>query len=126
MLVGVDRFLSAPWGQGMGSAGPAYRHVLKLQGESRAQIEEYDRYYIPESWYIQQYIEGGWIGGTLFLAIIAVIFVALMVIHPILGAMFAGIGFMNLFLHTFESSVIALPLFLLVGFFIAYGKQKST
>ncbi len=35
-------------------------------------------------------------------------------IHPILGALFAGVGSMNLFLHTFESSVVSLVLFLLI------------
>lgn len=28
MIVGYERFISEPMGQGMGSAGPAYRHVL--------------------------------------------------------------------------------------------------
>lgn len=125
MLVWVDRFLSAPLGQGMWSAWPAYRHVLGLQGETRKQIEEQDRYYIPESWYIQQYIEGGMIGGTLFMLIMGLLFVALLLLHPILGSMFAGIGLMNLFLHTFESSVIAFPLFLLIGLLLAYAKKVS-
>lgn len=57
MIVGFERFMSAPMGQGMGSSGPAYRHVLKLHEASRAEVEERDRFYIPESWYIQQFIE---------------------------------------------------------------------
>lgn len=57
MLVGVNRFLEKPLGHGMGSAGPAYRHVLKLESHGRDSVEEQDRYYIPESWYIQQFIE---------------------------------------------------------------------
>ena len=33
--------------------------------------------------------------------------------------MFAGIGVMNLFLHTFESSVLVLSLFMIVGLLLA-------
>ncbi len=48
-----------------------------------------------------------------------------MSIHPILGALFAGVGTMNLFLHTFESSVVALSLFLLVGLLLAHKKNAK-
>lgn len=57
MMVGVNRFLGAPMGQGMGSSGPAYRYVQNLQQDKRDDIEERDRYFIPESWYIQQFVE---------------------------------------------------------------------
>lgn len=56
MKVGIERTIDHPFGQGLGSAGPAYRHVMKLDN-SNANITELDRYYIPESWYIQQFIE---------------------------------------------------------------------
>ncbi len=57
MIIGVERFIEQPLGQGLGSSGPAYRHVMNLEGESRKSIEETDVFYIPESWYIQQFVE---------------------------------------------------------------------
>lgn len=122
MIVGYERFMSQPMGQGMGSAGPAYRHVLGLHQDSRASVEEQDRFYIPESWYIQQFVEGGLIGGVLFLAISAVIFFSLFGVHSVLGGMFAAIGAMNVFLHTYESSVLSFSLFALIGVILGYFK----
>lgn len=109
----------------MGSSGPAYRHVLKLQHTERAEIEEQDRYYIPESWYIQQFVEGGFLGGTLFLVISAMIFFSLFYTSSILAGMFAGIGAMNLFLHTYESSVLSMSLFIFLGLILAYAKKPN-
>jgi len=57
MQVGIDRVKDHPFGQGLGSAGPGYRYVQDLSEMPRSQIESLDRYYIPESWYIQQFIE---------------------------------------------------------------------
>ena len=104
----------------MGSAGPAYRYVVDLNNNTPDQIRELDSYYIPESWYIQQYIEGGIFGGVLFMVLMFSIFIALTGLHPFLGALFAGVGLTNFFLHTFESSVLSLSLFFLVGIFLAY------
>ena len=55
--------------------------------------------------------------------IMAVLFFSLSALHPILGALFAGVGIMNLFLHTFESSIVSLSLFMLIGFLLAYKKH---
>lgn len=122
MAVGVNRTLSQPLGQGLGSAGPAYRYVNNLKNDTREQVEQQDRFYIPESWYIQQFIEGWILGGIIFLGIMVLIFLTLFSIHPILAGMFAGIGIMNTFLHTFESSVLSMALFGLIGIIFAYKK----
>jgi hypothetical protein len=123
MMTGLHRTMEHPLGQWLGSAGPAYRYVMHLTDKNSTEIAELDRYYIPESWYIQQFIEWWYLGGTLFLLIMFFIFLSLMSMHPILGALFAGVGTMNLFLHTFESSVIALSLFLLIGLLLAHQKN---
>jgi hypothetical protein len=34
---------------------------MRLTDKGHTEIDELDRYYIPESWYIQQFIEGGYI-----------------------------------------------------------------
>ncbi|NRH20493.1 O-antigen ligase family protein [Candidatus Gracilibacteria bacterium] len=122
MIVGAHRVMDYPFGQGLGSAGPAYRHIVDITSND---IIELDRFYIPESWYIQQFIEGGYIGGILFLCIIISIFGLLLCVHPILGALFAGVSFMNVFLHTFESSVVSLLLFMLVGIILGHRKYAK-
>jgi hypothetical protein len=48
-----------------------------------------------------------------------------MMIHPVLGALFAWVSTMNLFLHTFESSIVSLSLFLLVWMFLAYKQDAK-
>ena len=50
------------------------------------------------------------------------LFWMLIIKSPILGGMFVGIGVMNLFLHTFESSVLVLSLFMLIGLLLAEKK----
>lgn len=125
MIQGYHRFLDHPFGQGLWSAGPAYRYVDKLQGERREDIEELDRFYIPESWYIQQFIEGGFIWGILFIWVMWVIFLGLLYIHPVLAGTFSGLLIMNFFLHTFESSFLSLSAFLIFWLIIAHKHALS-
>ncbi len=125
MLVGYNRFLDHPFWQGLGSAGPAYRYVMNLENTKREDIENLDRFYIPESWYIQQFIEWGFIIGFLFLIFVGYILWNTIKISPILGWTFLSVLVMNFFLHTFESSLVSLSLFLLLGLFIGSSlKQK--
>jgi hypothetical protein len=125
MLTGIKRVIDHPIGQWLGSAGPAYRNVIDLSNKTHNETIDLDAYYIPESWYIQQFIEGGVLGGILFLCIMMSFFVALMLVHPVLGALFAWVGTMNFFLHTFESSVVSLSLFFLIGIFLAYKNNAK-
>lgn len=121
MIIGVERFVSAPLGQGLGSAGPGYRKVINSDIKNG---EISDTFYIPESWYIQQFIEWGIVGGISFLILMWLFFIQLVRTHATLGAMLFGILVMNFFLHTFESSVLVLPLFLIIG--IILSKNSST
>lgn len=116
MITSIERFREHPLGQWLGSSGPAYRHIIPVDASN---MEEKDRFYIPESWYIQQFVEGWVISGILFLLTMLIVFIYLMQKSAILGGMFAGIWVMNLFLHTFESSVLSLSLFLLIGLILA-------
>lgn len=125
MIIGMKRTLEYPFGQWLGSAGPAYRYVMKLTESSHNDIVERDTYYIPESWYIQQFIEWWFVAGILFLGIIVSLFISLLLIHPLLGGLFAWVATMNLFLHTFESSIVSLSLFLLVWILLANRKNAK-
>lgn len=120
MITSIERFKEHPLGQWLASSGPAYRYVNTVDATN---MEEKDRFYIPESWYIQQFVEGGVIGGILFLSIMLVLFLGLVTKNPILWGMFAWVGIMNLFLHTFESSVLVLSLFVLIGLLLSEKRK---
>jgi hypothetical protein len=121
MMTGIQRFGENPWGSGLASAGPAYRYSLSLEEKSREDIEALDRYYIPESWYIQQMVEGGIPGFALFMSIIFLLLHALWRTHIALLGMFVGILGMNMFLHTFEAAYLSMLLFALLG--VILGKR---
>lgn len=73
-----------------------------------------EHYYIPESWYIQQLIEGG-ILGLFFLVIVFVLLLVNLRKYPAIFAAFVGVLVMNTFLHSFESMHTALSLFLILA-----------
>jgi hypothetical protein len=119
MVVWVQRAIEYPLGQWLGSSGPGYRHVLDLENLSRPEIEKLDVTYIPESWYIQQFIEWWFLWGILFILLMFLFLQWLYRVHVILAGTFVSILIMNFFLHTFESSPISLSLFLLIGLFLS-------
>lgn len=124
MITSIHRFQEHPLGQWLASSGPAYRYVHPEVNATN--MEEMDRFYIPESWFLQQFVEGWLLGGMLFIFLMVWIFILLLWQSGILAGMFAGILTMNLFLHTFESSVLVLSLFLLIGLILGHtGKRKS-
>lgn len=115
MIEWAKRAIAHPFGQWLWSAGPAYRYTQNLEWIDRQKIEELDRFYIPESWYIQQFIEGGILWGILFLLLMGIILWRLYKVHVLLSGMFISLLTMNFFLHTFESAFLSLSLFLLIG-----------
>ncbi|MDD5197276.1 MAG: O-antigen ligase family protein [Candidatus Gracilibacteria bacterium] len=124
-MTGLQRFAEHPMGQGLGTAGPAYRYVVKLSENPiyGGEIKKTEDYSIPESWYIQQLVEGGVIGFVLFVAIMGTIAWILFPLSPTFFASFVAVLTMNLFLHSFESVYISLILFLILGLFV--GKRKK-
>ncbi len=123
MGIGISRFLEHPLGQWLWSAWPGYRYVENLSGKDRTEIEKLDIEKIPESWYIQQFIEGWVWWWILFILIMWVITFWLYRSHVILVGMFFSILIMNFFLHTFESSLISLSLFSYIGLILASKKS---
>ncbi len=133
MYIGYVRFLEQPFGHGLAQAGPASRAIASvnqepiptasLDGEMKRLADFFsarnpdfifstEHYYIPESWYIQQLIEGGIIGFFFFVCT-GVMFLFLLKKYPIFIAAFLGVLVMNTFLHSFESVHTALVLFIL-------------
>jgi len=146
MYIGYIRFLEQPFGHGLAQAGPASRAIASvsqepipsesLDGEMKKLNEFFfarnpdfvfstEHYYIPESWYIQQLIEGG-IVGFFFFVCIWVIILFLLKKYPIFIAVFLGVLVMNTFLHSFESVHTALVLFILFASLFIRGGKSST
>lgn len=73
-----------------------------------------EHYYIPESWYIQQMIEGGVVGFFFFAIVFALTLINLRK-YPAMLAALAGVLVMNTFLHSFESVHTALVFFLIIA-----------
>lgn len=111
MIIGLNRFKEKPLGQGLAESGPAYRAVHDMTNVK-------EDFYIPESWYIQQLVEGGFIALLLFLAIMATIAFRLWKKSIFIFGGFIAILAMNGLLHSFETSYAAMLLFMILGLFM--------
>lgn len=119
MEIGIDRFLEKPFGSGLWESWPTYRNT-HTDLENTKEIEEY---YIPESWFIQQLVEGWFIYFLLFMSILWLIGKKLFQTSKVLFSMFLAILVMNVFLHTFEATYLSILLFLFLGLF--YKKSEN-
>ncbi|MCK9272652.1 O-antigen ligase family protein [Candidatus Gracilibacteria bacterium] len=117
MIIGVKEFVKKPFGAGLASSGPAYRPT-----HDTTNIDE--KFFIPESWFIQQLVEGGIIGFLLFVFIMFSIFLKLYSFSIPITASFIAIMVMNLFLHTFEATYVAVALFAILGIILSSEKVK--
>lgn len=114
---GAYYIMQYPFGLGLGDAGPASARFAR-PGETG---------FLPESWYLQVGLESGIIGLVLFLAILAM--VALQLLRrrtaeskaSLLGLV--GVSAACLFLHSWESSVVALTFWTLAG--VALSRTDS-
>ncbi len=116
MTIWVNRFLSHPFGEWLSSSWPASRYVYSIEWKKQ------EDFYIPESWFIQQLVEGGFIGFILFVSIMAILFFFLLKIDAVLAVMFFAVMMMNLFLHTFEATYVSALFFILI--WILYSKKE--
>lgn len=122
-------------GTGLAQAGPASRLVtlvtdrpvaseitdpvmkaltVKLKKENPDFYFSTSNFYIPESWYVQQLVEGGVIACFFLLAFLSIVLVRLSR-YPYLFGAFLGVMIMNIFLHSFESVHTVLALFTLLS-----------
>lgn len=111
MIIWFNQFKSNPLGSWLASSGPGYRFTHDITNTD-------EKYFIPESWYIQQLVEWWIIGFILFMAIILTIAYMIYPISIWLFFSFMAILAMNVFLHTFEASYISIILFLFLGLFL--------
>ncbi len=129
MVTGFERFREHPvFGEGLASSGPAYRFVVPQNSEENlyeGETKTKEDYYIPESWYVQQLVEGGIPALASFLAILFFIALAIFKVSPPYFAAFVACATMNLFLHSYESAYASLSLFAFAGMFYAVGKKTK-
>lgn len=145
MMIGLTRFASHPLGSGLGQAGPASRGIDDVNDKSiefdtikslplKSLAEELksknpdfyftkSNYYIPESWYVQQLVEGGIIGCLLLISILTIILFRLKKNVYFFGA-FVAVMLMNIFLHSFESVHTTLAFFLLLAGLLPVQAKK--
>jgi len=109
MEIWTHRFLSEPMWAWLAEAGPGYRNIYKDK-----QTKEAEQYYIPESWFIQQLIEWGYIYFSLFILILLNILFRLYKKSKSLFVWLIAILVMNIFLHIFEATYLSVLLFIFI------------
>lgn len=118
MEIWVDRFLTAPFWQGLATAGPGFRSTYSW--EVTRDIEEF---YIPESWFIQQLIEWWFIYFSLFTTICMLILIKSYKYSKSIFWALIAILIMNVFLHIFEATYLSVLLFIFV--WLLLGKKYN-
>lgn len=109
----IEKIKSHPWGEGLGSAGPASFYSEEV--------------FIPESWYLQLGIEVGVIGMIVFIIVQIVMSLQLwkvnkrIIIAPALIGAIAGVGTVNFFLHGWADSSTALTFWTIAGASLGAG-----
>ena len=119
MIVWVDRFIEHPFGQWLATAGPAYR---KIYPKKVSKTEEF--FYIPESWFIQQLIEWGFIYFSLFVSICIIILLQMYKKSEPIFALIIWVWVMNIFLHTFEATYLSILMFIFVWLMLKVNSKS--
>jgi hypothetical protein len=119
MEIWIDRFKESPFGSWLATSGPAFRNVHTWEI-----TREDEEYYIPESWFIQQLTEWGFIYFSLFLLIFAVILWRLYKVSQIVTLGLIAVLVMNIFLHIFESTHLSYVFFAIIWILIAKHNGK--
>jgi len=113
---GVRYIIENPLGLGLGDAGPASARFA-LPGQTG---------FLPESWYLQVGLESGFLGLALFLTILILLGMKILQIKTDLSKVvflsLVGVSVAALFLHSWESSVVAITFWTLAG--IVLSPQK--
>ena len=115
----INKFKEKPLWHWLASSWPAYRSVYPDKISKKEEIN-----FIPESWFIQQLVEGGIIYFLLFISILLVILFNLYKINIALFWWFVAILIMNIFLHIFEATYLSILLFIILWLTIPSNAKK--
>lgn len=118
MEIWIDRFLVKPFWSWLAESGPAFRNIYTDQ-----QTKEAEQFYIPESWFIQQLVEWGFIYFSLFILIFIIILIDQYKNSKPLFVWIVAVLVMNVFLHIFEATYLSILLFIFIWLF--YGKNSK-
>jgi hypothetical protein len=138
--------VSEPLGRGLGSAGPAHNRVsdacVLLEAGSDAswaaphadlcvfvggeQVQpagkECSCPLLPENWYLQLGVEGGWIAMFAFMALVVLLIRRLWPTPPAMGLMAVAIA--GLFLHAWEDAAVAYTTWILAAITLTFWSPK--
>ena len=118
MEIWMDRFLEKPMWAWLATAGPGYRYIIEWETSL-----DTDRYYIPESWFVQILVEWWVVYFVLFILILTNILQSLYNSkHRFIFVMLLAVLVMNFFLHVFEYTYTTILLFLFLWLF--YREQN--
>ncbi len=116
---GIQRLITAPFGTGLGSAGPVSRRLL---GEEHALISE--------NWYLQLGEEAGILTMLLFVLFIGLLSWSLLKsnnqLQKLMGMVLLGTSFQGLFLHLWEDSTLTMLIWFFIGVSLCYNSNEST
>jgi len=119
MEVWINRFLNHPFWQWLATSWPWFRVI-----EKRPIDMPLEKFYIPESWFIQQLVEWWFIYFTLFVTILLLILLETYKKSlPLFGA-FIAILTMNMLLHIFEATYLSALLFIFLWILYSTDKNK--
>ena len=120
MEIGMNRFKDNIFGSWLATSGPAFRNVYP---ERTSRLDE--EYYIPESWFIQQLTEWGFIYFSLFILIFLTLLLKTYKKSPMIFWALVAVLIMNVFLHIFESTHLSYVFFLILWIIIYENNKKS-
>lgn len=120
MEIWMNRFQDNIFWSGLATSGPAFRNVYP---ERTTRLDE--EYYIPESWFIQQLTEWGFIYFSLFILIFLTLLLKTYKKSPMIFWWLVAILIMNVFLHIFESTHLSYVFFLILWIIIHETNRKS-
>lgn len=136
----------APFGRGLGSAGPANNRVTDacvfleegsdpswavphpelcvFVGTKKVQPERgCDCPVLPENWYLQLGVEGGWVAMIGFIVLLAFVIRRLWPTPPAMGM--AAVAIAGLFLHAWEDAAVAYTSWILCAIVLTFWAASS-
>jgi hypothetical protein len=119
MEIWINRFQDNIYGAWLATSGPAFRNVYP---NKTSRLDE--EYYIPESWFIQQLTEWGFIYFSLFILIFLTLLLKTYKKSPMIFWALVAVLVMNVFLHIFESTHLSYVFFMIL-WVIIYENRKS-
>lgn len=137
----------APFGRGLGSAGPAqnrvadacvyleegsdaswasvHRDLCVFVGDKQVQpsMGGCDCPFLPENWYLQLGVEGGWVAFFAFIALVVLVVRRLWPTPPALSLLAVSIA--ALFLHAWEDAAVAYAVWILCAITVTFWTASS-